>query len=143
MFRKIHSSNDSDATLGTELKREFGKYFRRPGFYSTYILNKYPLTFFSLMVGSILLSGILSFTVMRTEKPNPLPAFPKSMTSNSNSVSEIMGAYGTLKEATILQSRIEILARKDTLNAADSIEVFQALKRIDQIRKTMKLKSRQ
>ncbi|WGQ08985.1 hypothetical protein QG516_20955 [Pedobacter gandavensis] len=143
MFRKIPSSNNSDATLGTELKKEFGKYFKRVGLYSTHILNKYPLTFFSLMVASILLSGVLSFTVMRIEKPSPIPSFPKSATNNSNGVSEIIGAFGTLKEATILQSRIEILAHKDTLNAADSIEVLQSLKRIDQIRKTMKLKSNQ
>lgn len=94
------------------------------------------------MVASILLSGILSFTVMRIEKPIPLPSFPKTISSNSTGLSEIMGAYGTLKETAILQSRIEVLTRKDSLSATDSIEFFQSLRRIDQIRKTMKLKSK-
>lgn len=142
MFRKIHSSNDSNATFGSELKRELGRYFKRPGFYCFHILSKYPLTFFSIMVVSILLSGVLSFTVMRIEKPIPLPSFPRSAAADANGVSKMLDAYGTLKEAAILQNRIEVLARKHKLNAVDSIEFFQLLKRIDQIRKTMKLKSK-
>lgn len=138
MFRKTHSNKDSGATLGTELKREFGKYFVRPGFYCHYVLNKYPLTFFSVMVVSILLSGILSFTVMRIEKPESLPVFPKTATDGSSGLTEMIHAYGALKELTALQNRIAILGRKGTLNAADSIEVIQALKRIDHLRNTTK-----
>ena len=143
MFRKIHSNKDSGATLGAELKRELGKYFVRPGFYCHYVLNKYPLTFFSVMVVSILLSCILSFTVMRIEKPGALPVFSKTATGGSSGLAEMIGAYSALNEVTTLQNRIGILARKDSLNAGDSIEVIHILKRIDYLRNTAKSQKKQ
>lgn len=141
MFRKIHSNKDPGATIGTELKKEFGRYFRRAAIHCRRLLGKYPIPFFAGMVISILLSGILAFTIMRVDKPQALPALPRLPASGAGGgMGNMLEAYNALKEAAALQSRIEAIARKDTLDTADSTEVMDALLRIDAIHKQLKLK---
>lgn len=141
MFRKIHSNTDPGATIGTELKKEFGRYFRRAGIHCRHLLGKYPIPFFAGMVISILLSGILAFTILRVDNPQALTALPRLPASGAGGgMGSMLEAYDALKEAAVLQSRIEAIARKDTLDTGDSTEVIDAFKRIDEISKQLKFK---
>ncbi|SDF11405.1 hypothetical protein SAMN05216464_1139 [Mucilaginibacter pineti] len=135
MFRKIHSNRLPGTTLAGSLKKEFSRYFIGAAVVFGRLLRRYPFTAFSLMVASILVSAILAFTVMRQQKPVPLPRMLSQKQAPATVLPGTLDAYEAFKEAGMLQARIEANGRKDSLTSRDSIEVVRALQRIDEIRK--------
>lgn len=101
-------------------------------------LERYPLYFLSGMLICLLASGILAFTVMRKEATHRIPVFPKAPASGTLSgLSGVMGSYDALQQVTAIQDTIAAIIAKESLNTSDSIRLTDALKRFEQLQKTI------
>ncbi|KQB99862.1 hypothetical protein [Pedobacter sp. Hv1] len=130
MYRKIRSN--PPANLAQELTKEFGKYFLYLGVFCKRIGNKYPHQLFALMLTSMLLSGILAFTVLRVSKAPPLPSLAASGTSPiTQGFGQIIQSGQALKEVLDLQSQINTVLHKDSLGPADSLLLKNAIRRLE------------
>ena len=68
MFKKIHSKRDASDTLYSEIKKEFGGYFRKAGNGTRSFTERYPKLLFGLMVLCIVVSISV---VLRFESARP------------------------------------------------------------------------
>ncbi|GAA0881837.1 hypothetical protein GCM10009120_04330 [Sphingobacterium siyangense subsp. cladoniae] len=90
------------------------------------------------MLISLLTSGILAFTVMRKDAAHRLPIFPKTPTGGTLSgLSSAMRTYDALQQVTAIQDTIASIIAKESLNTSDSIRLTDALKRFEQLQKTI------
>lgn len=101
-------------------------------------LQRYPLYFLSGMLISLLTSGILAFNLMRKDAAHRLPVFPKAPSSGTLSgLSSAMRTYDALQQVTAIQDTIAAIIAKESLNTSDSIRLTEALKRFEQLQKTI------
>ena len=101
-------------------------------------LQRYPLYFLSGMLICLLASGILAFTVMRKSATHRIPVFPKAPASGTLSgLPGVLGAYDALQQVTAIQDTIATIIAKESLDTSDSIRLTDALKRFEQLQKTM------
>lgn len=114
------------------------RHFRQVGAFCRGLVQRYPLYFFAGMLVCMLASGILAFTIMRTDTPHALPAFPQPPASGAGgAITGIFDTYAALSEVTALQDTIARIIEKDTLDATDSIRLTQALRRFEQIQQSI------
>lgn len=132
MYRKIRSNPVPNLYL--ELRKEFGSYLDRLVSVLNSVCNKYPRQFFTIMVLSILISGILAFTVLRVPKPPPLPSLDGSTSQTVTSgLGNIIQSGQALKEVLELQNQINTVLHKDSLDAMDSLLLRNAIHRLETI----------
>src|SRR5690606_4363797 len=102
------------------------------------LAKRYPLHFLTAMLACMLGSGILAFTVMRTDVKRTLPELPKAPPIGTGAaIPGIIDTYGALREVAALQDTIAYIIAKDTLDATDSIRLTEALGRFERIQRTI------
>lgn len=139
MYRKTHFKTRPD--LYQELSKEFGAYFLRIGSLWKRISARYPRQIFAVMVTSILLSVVLSFTVMRVKVTEPLPSISGSGEDVAHGLGQIVGAGQALKKVLDLQNKINTVLHKDSLTARDSLLVKNAIRQLEIIHHELNTKS--
>lgn len=102
------------------------------------LLERYPFYFFIGMFVCMLISAVLAFTIMRVEESIKLPIFPGLGTDGViNATTDIIGSYGTLLELEELQRGIAVIVQKDSLSDRDSVHLSDALKRYEQVQRSL------
>ncbi|MCA5006152.1 hypothetical protein [Sphingobacterium bovistauri] len=134
MHKKTPSKNSFRALKSTVIVEHAGKFkaiFRS-------LIDRYPFYFFLCMFGCMLISAILAFTIMRVDESAKLPTFPGLDTEGIvNTTTNIIGTYGAVLELEELQRSIALIIQKDSLSDSDSIQLSNALKRYEQIQRTL------
>ncbi|MFN0293567.1 hypothetical protein [Pedobacter helvus] len=138
MYRKTHFKPDK--VLWNEISKEFAIYFARFGSRTRHICEKYPKQIFLIMLGSMLISGILAFTVMRVKKDEPAQLLTGTAAPITQSLGQILGAGQALKKVLDLQNEINIVLQKDTLTSADSLIVKNAIGQLEKIHRQLNVK---
>ncbi|QGN22521.1 hypothetical protein [Elizabethkingia anophelis] len=134
MYRKTPSDPQADNDGFGGLRERL----RELGASGKGLLRSYPLQFLTLMLVCMLGSGILAFTVMRTDAKRTLPELPKAPPIGTGATMPgIIDTYGALREVAALQDTIAYIIAKDTLDATDSIRLTQALGRFERIQRTI------
>lgn len=141
MYRKTHFKARPD--LFQELRKEFGAYFLSLGTRWKRISERYPRQIFILMLASILLSGVLAFTVMRVKNTGPLPSLSGSGADVTQGFGQIVGAGQALKKVLDLQNQVNTILHKDSLTAADSLLVKNAIHQLEIIHHELNAKPTQ
>lgn len=136
MFKRIHSK-ENRPSLCLELKKEFGRYFESAGNRIEKCLIKYPKVVFVSMLGVMLLSGVLAFTVMRYKEVKRSPVLPPYVHSDFGSVVRTGEA---LKDVLELQSQITAILQKDSLTTSDTLILKKAFKQLESIQSQIKSK---
>ncbi len=137
MYRKTHSKPKA---LLNEISKEFAVYLSSLGSHIRRICERYPKLIFSVMVGAILVSGTLAFTVMRVKREEPLTLLSESSVPITQGLGEILGAGQALKEVLDLQNQINTVLRKDTLAPGDSLMVREAIRQLEKINRQLNVK---
>ncbi|MFD2964382.1 MULTISPECIES: hypothetical protein [Olivibacter] len=141
MYRKTHFKPRPD--LYREIGKEFGAYFSRLGDLWKRISARYPRQIFILMLASILFSGVLAFTVMRVKDTAPLPSLSGTGTNVTQGFGQIIGAGQALQKVLDLQNQINTVLHKDSLTAADSLLVKNAIRQLEIIHHKLNVKPTQ
>ncbi len=137
MFRRIHSKKNRPS-LWLELKKELGVYFESAGSQIEKSLIKYPKAVFVAMLGVMLLSGVLAFTVMRYKEVKRSPVLPPDVHSDFGSVVRTGEALNDVLE---LQYQISAILHKDSLTTSDTLRLKQAFKQLESIQSQIKSKT--
>ncbi|EHQ30900.1 hypothetical protein [Mucilaginibacter paludis] len=136
MFKRIHSNRDPEDTLWKALHQEFSGHFVKAGKRFGILCLNYPRVIFCIMVGLLLFSGALSFTVFRhpVKSSAAHPAMQDQQPNNLKSphlldagFTRILGAGSALKRTLDLKERVETTLAKGRLTHADSIWLEHAL----------------
>lgn len=138
MYRKTHFK--SDKALWNEISKEFAIYFARLGNRIRHICEKYPNQIFFTMLGTMLISGILAFTVMRVKKDEPAQLLAGTAAPITQGLGQILGAGQALKKVLDLQNEINMVLQKDTLTSADSLIVKNAIGQLEKIHRQLNVK---
>jgi hypothetical protein len=142
MFRKIHSNRDPNDTLFSEIKKEFGEYFGKAETHSKVFLERHTRMVFKVMVGMLIISVVLSFTVFRKRdqpvksiiavKPHQ-PATAAQPAVISDGFSRIMQVGSALREMIALKKQVDSITTKKALTPQDSLVLEKDLDRLQQI----------
>lgn len=138
MYRKTHFKPDK--ALWSEISKEFAIYFARFGNRIRHICEKYPKHIFFIMLGTMLISGILAFTVMRVKKDEPAQFLAGTSAPITQGLGQILGAGQALNKVLDLQNQINIVLQKDTLTGADSLIVKDAIDQLEKIHRQLNVK---
>jgi|GEM_PF-487902 len=141
MFKRIHSNRDPNDTLFSEIKKEFGAYFGKAESCSKVIMERHAKVIFMFMVGILIISIALSFTVFRHPDVPPksfIKANVPLATSTqpavlSDGFSRIMQVGSALREMITLKKRVDSITSKKALTRQDSIILEKDLDRLQQI----------
>jgi len=144
MYKKIHSNREPGTSIYSELKKEFGTYFNRAERCVRKIANDYPQQVFALMVFTMVVSMVLSFTYFRTKELEHSQPATRQGIHNQRPVT-MTGQFGQFLETTALlqetlelKKHIEAILLKKKLTPADSAELIKALDRLRIIQKPIK-----
>jgi hypothetical protein len=138
MFRKIHSNRDPNDTVLSELRKEFSRYFRAFGDFSTALIERRPRLTFGVMVTLLVFSVFISFTYFRHQDKAKSKPFPVKMSPVQEGFSAIIIAGEKLKKTMALKSLVDSLTSKKLLTAKDSLTLDSALDRLQSIQKSNK-----
>ncbi len=134
MYRKTPSDPPADNDGFGNIRERL----RELGASGKALLRRYPLQFLALMLASMLGSGVLAFTVMRTDAKRTLPELPKAPPVGTEAtLPGIIDTYGALREVAALQDTIAYIIAKDTLNATDSMRLTRALSHFERLQRTI------
>lgn len=134
MYKKTLSKN----SFKERNKISLMKYFAQLSAICRTLIRRYPFYFLIGMFSCILTSAILAFTVMREEDSSKLPAFPGFATEGiTKTTTAIIGSYSAMNELEELQRNIAVIINKDSLSDRDSIQLAHALKRYEQIQRSL------
>jgi len=135
MFRKIHSNRDPNATVLTELRKEFKIHFERC---STKITQKLESNFkvsFSLMITLIIISAGLSFTVFRNKEPAEKSVKHPKVNVVSDGFDQISTTAAAIRQTINLKQAVDSLTRKKNLSKRDSDLLDSDLIKLEQLNK--------
>jgi hypothetical protein len=138
MYRKTHFKPRPNLYL--ELRKEFGGHFSRMHVLWKNVSARYPRQIFIVMLVSILLSSILAFTVMRVKEAGQLPSISSTGADVTQGFGGILDAGHALKKVLDLQNQINTVLHKDSLTAADSLLVKNALRQLETIHQELNVK---
>ncbi|WP_316777904.1 hypothetical protein [Pedobacter antarcticus] len=138
MYRKTHFKPRPNLYL--ELRKEFGAYFFRLQALWKNISTKYPRQIFVVMLTGILFSGVLAFTIMRVKETRPLPSISETGADVSQGFGQIVDAGQALRKVLDLQNQINTVLHKDSLTAADSLLVKNAIRQLETIHHELNVK---
>lgn len=117
MFRKTHS-NGTTVWIHKRLQTLFARY---------------PLGVFCFMVVTILVSGMLAFSVLRYKREPSASSLEPGSSQAGNSLAETVGAIG---RAAALNQQLAQIAGKDSLSHSDSIELNLILNQLKNLKQT-------
>jgi hypothetical protein len=117
MFRKITSNRDPSASIGSELKKEFGAYFGKAGDAGKNFIMCYPKFIFGAMVCLLTLS--FSVSLFRHREIKHVPKISVSPTATG--LSQIMQASTAIRKTLALKRQVDSITGKNTLCVADSL----------------------
>jgi hypothetical protein len=138
MFRKTHFKPKK--ALFDEIGKEFAVYFSRAGKWFRFTCERYPGQIFIGMLACILISGLLAFTVMRVKRQEPMMETSNVATPLTNGFGQIVDAGQSLRQVLDLQNQVNVILHKDSLTAADSIMVKDAIFQLEAIHKQLNVK---
>nr|WP_199156668.1 hypothetical protein [Pedobacter sp. ASV2] len=138
MYRKTHFKPRPNLYL--ELRKEFGAYFSSLHAFWKNISARYPRQIFVVMLVSILLSGVLAFTVLRVKETGPLPSLSSTGADVTQGFGGILESGQALKKVLDLQNQINTVLHKDSLTAADSLLVKNAILQLETIHHELNVK---
>ncbi|HKG07287.1 MAG TPA: hypothetical protein VKB19_12545 [Pedobacter sp.] len=137
MFRKLHSNPDKadqpPATVFSELRREFGRYYHHLVNCSKALLKKYPKVAFAAMILLMLGSLVLSFTDFRRKPVKTQRSASEVSMPLENGFGEILSKGASLQQMITLKQEIEILLAKDSLSHLDSLQLSGAIDTLHQL----------
>jgi len=143
MFRKLHSNRDPRDTLLKEIRKEFSVYFGKAESGIKSILQQYPKHAYGAMLGLMLLSLVLSFTVFRNRDPVPKASIagkgrPQRLLSPaSGGFDQILQTTSGLKQTLELKQQIDSLLSKAVLTKADSIQLAGSLDKLQHLQQSL------
>lgn len=137
MYRKTISEQDNQVTLFSELRKEFAAYFTLLSQRRNQFLQKYPRQVFTGMLICLFTSVVLAFSVMRQKKVPSPSGMGKAGAEMTSGFGEILNTGTALKEILELQSQVEIILKKDSLNQTDSLMLKAAFDRLESINKKL------
>ncbi|TKC08024.1 hypothetical protein FA048_12740 [Pedobacter polaris] len=149
MFKKIHSNRDPKDTIYSELKKEYSIYFEKSGALFQGFSEKYPKQIYIGMVGLIIVSLILSFTVFSVDNKSVVQkekisiqqkAKTEVVTPVSDGFNNIVETSSKLRETIKLKNEIETIIAKKALTNEDSLFLQNALNRLQEINKPLNKK---
>jgi hypothetical protein len=138
MWKKIHSNRDPRDTLYSELRREFRPRLDKTISYGKGILAAYPRAAFAVMTALLLVSGVLSFSVLRHPEKKTSVLLVRQPAVVSDGFTRIMQAADGLTETLRLKSIVDSLTCRKTLNGQDSLLLDSVLTRLQHIRQPQK-----
>ncbi|MDB5143366.1 MAG: hypothetical protein JWQ66_2079 [Mucilaginibacter sp.] len=134
MLKKIHSNRDHRDTIYSEVRKEFGVYFKIAGNSIKRCLGSYPRFFFGLMTLLLITSMFLSFTVFR-HRDKVAPVTKKAINPVGDGFDRIMRASEQLRETIELKRLVDSISSKKLLSEKDSVALDSALDRLREINK--------
>lgn len=137
MSRKTISEQDNQVTLFSELRKEFAGYFTQLSQRRNRFLQRYPRQVFTCMLICLVTSVVLAFPVMRQKKVSIPSRVGKAGAEMTSGLGQILNTGTALKEVLELQSQVEIILKKDSLNQADSLLLKAAFDRLESINKKL------
>jgi hypothetical protein len=138
MWRKIHSNRDPRDTLYSELKKEFRPWLNQAGSDLHFRLNRHPKVVFGLMIGLMLVSSVLSFTVFRYPDQSGRIPLSRQLQPARESIEQLLKTTARLKETIRLKRVIDSLTTKKLLSGSDSICLDSSLDRLRKIHTSLK-----
>ena len=130
MLKRIRSDRGPRDTLFSEIRKEFGRYFRYVERTFQRKAEKSPRLFLGLMIGLMFLSMVLSFTMFRIrEKPGTIP-LTKVVTPALDGFSKIMETSRQITETIACKKLIDSITCKNKLTRTDSLSLDSALDRL-------------
>ena len=137
MSRKTISEQDNQVTLFSELRKEFAAYFTLLSQRRNQFLQRYPRQVFTGMLICLVTSVVLAFSVMRQKKVPTSSGMGKAGAEMTSGLGQILNTGTALKEILELQSQVEIILKKDSLNQTDSLMLKAAFDRLESINKKL------
>ena len=135
MFRKIHSNRSPEATLLSELGKEFRVYLLLARRRVLLQLRKYPKFSFGLMILLMLASMIFSFVVFRQAAPKATVArVPGAVIAPvQDSFGQILRQGEALRRTIAIKQEIELMLARDSLSPADSLRLTAAIDELQRL----------
>jgi len=133
MFRKPASNPEPRPTIFSELRSEFGGHLSGIAAKLRRFLMRRPKLCFALMITSMLASGILAFTVMRSRPVKTSPILTKAG-GPFDGLGQLMRQADALKNMWRMKNRIDTIMAGGKLNPADSLEVSRIRAQMDSLR---------
>ncbi|MES2063426.1 MAG: hypothetical protein V4456_15975 [Bacteroidota bacterium] len=137
MFRKIHSNRDPKDTLASELRKTFKPYIEKTSVVISQQMKKHPKPLFVLMLISMVISAVASFTIFRNQEP----AVKKEKMSQTeinvvtDGLDQISQTAGAIHQTILLKNQIDSLSKKQNLTHQDSLTLEKDLDRLRQLQK--------
>lgn len=135
MFKRISSKRDPDATLWSELDREFKPYITKTKLATDSIIKRYPKVIFAIMVSLIIASSIASFFLKAAVK-NPLgevESFEQFIPKEITKTDSILQNVDLLKQGLMLQMTLDSLSNLERLTEKDKMLYGQTRNRLEKI----------
>lgn len=127
MFRKIHSNRDPQATVFSELKKEFRPYVVKAQHGFKRFAECYPRFLFMMMIINITLSVVLVMTVFKQKGDPPKQKAINAATPIAGGFDRIRQAGLALRETIRLKREIDSITKLRTLTHPDSIALLNDL----------------
>lgn len=134
MFRKIHSNRDPQATVFSELRREFRPYLRAGQRRLRRFAGNYPRFLFGMMVINLTLSAVLVLTVFRRKDNAKHTHTVSAAAPISDGFDRIHAAGLALRETIRLKREIDSLTQLTALSRKDTIRLSSDLDSLRHIR---------
>jgi preprotein translocase subunit YajC len=141
MFKKISSKVDPDATVASEIRKEFENYFDQAANSRNSFFSSYPKQIFIGMVALIVISGIVCFLILTPSQrqKEKMPDFFKGTTNVGNEVTDGVGQIidlGTkISDLNTLRKQVEAVLAKPKLSHADTVFLEKAIQQLEQSNK--------
>lgn len=97
-------------------------------------LEKYPRGSYAAMVGCIIISAVLAFSVMRPKRDETFKALPSLEGGLTNGMAEFAGTARKLGKLLELQAQLDSMLLKTRLDATDSLVLIDILQEIKQLK---------
>lgn len=137
MFRKLHSNRDPQATLFSELRKEFLPYFQKAQHGLRGIAASYPRFLFAMMVINIVLSIVLVLTVCRRKGEPPKTPDGNPAATISGDFDRIRAAGAAMQQTIRLKREIDSLTQLPALSRADTLRLSSDLDSLRHIHLTL------
>jgi protein-S-isoprenylcysteine O-methyltransferase Ste14 len=135
MFKKIHSNRPAEATLLSELGKEFRVYLRKVRRGVLLLLRKFPKSSFGLMIFLMLASMIFSFVVFRQALPKSSAVKVPSavVVPVQDGFGQILKQSEALRRTIAIKQEIEVMLARDSLSPADSLRLTAAIDELQRL----------
>lgn len=131
MFKKIISNRDPEKTVWSELNNEFSPYVSKADSGFRAFISAYPKAIFFGMVGLIILSIVLSFTLFRNTND---PFLQKTSAAidvvREPPTNDVIQGVQLLQSMLSTRKTIDDLLSKDVLSGKDSVDLENAIEQL-------------